>query len=271
MKSGVINTTTAGFFSNFRGTVSSFKKCEELGLTPVVKWGKQSPYYESKYGENVWDYYFDPLTNDSSDEIPVNQDFSWKNLSHTRKKMYELIRKYVIVKKEITDEVNSFYENNFKGKNVLGVHIRLTDKSTASTEKDTIVSSEKYIKHIDSYLKNNDNSVVFVCTDSTDYINDLKSLFGDRLLMKDDTLRTSGVKSIHHHTSGNGFLKGKEVLIDMLLLSKCDFLIKGISNVSLCTLFFNKGLEHFNIASYYNNDTREDFIESTLIKKNENT
>ncbi len=48
--------------------------------------------------------------------------------------------------------------------------------------------------------------------------------------------------------------------METLLLSKCDYLIKGISNVSLCSLFFNKKLHSFNVASYYNNDTREDFV-----------
>ena len=265
MKTGVIYTSKAGFFSNFRGTVSAFKKCEEMNLLPYVLWGRDSIYYDEKYGDNVWEYYFKQISELGDDKVTIEQDFSWRNLPHTRKKMNDLIKKYVIVNDEIQSEMDDFYNKNFKGKNILGVHIRLTDKSTFHTEKKTIISIDNYKKHIKNYLDLHANSYAYISTDSNDYIDGLIGEFGDKVIIKNDTIRTSGEMSVHHHTKGDGYKKGKDVVLDTLLLSKTNFLIKGISNVSLSSLFFNKNLNHFNIVSHYNNDTREDFIKSTLI------
>jgi len=257
---GVINSTGAGFFSNFRGSVSAIKRCEDNDLVPFMNW-RNNPYIENSQGGNSWDYYFEQPFNVINNNIKYNieQDFSWRNLPHTRETMSSLIEKYITLKPNIQKEIDDFYDRNMKSRHVLGVHIRLTDKATHPAEKKTIVSLENYKTEIRNYVNLFPDAYIYLATDSTDYINQLKEEFGDKIILP-DVLRSSGGASVHHHSQGNGYKKGKDVLMECILLSKCDFLIKGVSNVSLCALFFNKELEHFNITSQYNNDTREDFI-----------
>jgi hypothetical protein len=260
-----IKSTRAGFFSNFRGTVSAFKKCESLESIPYVLW-HNNIYYDKNYGDNVWDYYFEqPMGNTKIGDETIEQDFSWKSESWTRDEMNRLINKYVKLKPEIINEIDKIYNTDFIGKNVLGVHIRLTDKKTTPSENKTIISCEHYIKEINKYVSKNKNCFIFVATDSDEYIGTLKNEYGDKIILFNDILRGKGNKGVHIDGSPNGYKKGKDVLIETILLSRCNFLIKGISNVSLCSLFFNKGLDSFNVASYYNNDKREDFIKSTKL------
>lgn len=261
---GIIPGSGAGFFSNFRGSVSAIKECEEKGLSPYFYW-KGTPYDDASHGDNVWEYYFEqvnPLLFTAGKNLPrqmAQQDFSWRNLPETRAIMSRYIDKYVQVKMDIQKEVDDYYNENMKDRNVLGVHIRLTDKATHPAEKKTIVSLDNYKTEIQNYIDIFPEAYIYIATDSTDYLTELQREFGDKILLP-DVIRSSGGNSIHHHSKGNGYQKGKDVLIECLLLSKCNFLIKGVSNVSLCALFFNKDLEHFNITSNYNGDIREDFI-----------
>ena len=109
------------------------------------------------------------------------------------------------------------------------------------------------------YLQNNENSRIFLATDDQE----VRDRFVDEyqeLLFMTDSIRSTGDVSVHHGTSGGGYQKGEDVLIDCLLLSECDHIIKGISNVALCAMFFNIELTATNLNSVYNGDTREDFV-----------
>ena len=44
-------------------------------------------------------------------------------------------------------------------------------------------------------------------------------------------------------------------------MSRCNHLIKGISNVALAAMFFNMDLTCETLNSIWNNDTREDFVQ----------
>ena len=267
MKAGVIQSNGNGLFSNFRGTVAAFYECDKLGLTPLVEW-TNSIYKDVRYGNNVWDYYFEPICVDSLNKINMEQNREWKRESFTRERMSSMIKKYVIVKPHIKKKIDSFWEDNFSNNNVLGVHLRLTDKLNCTAHGEPIsglpVQLDYYIKHIHKYLNKENNSKIFLATDSLDGLDRLKHEFGDSLVYREDVIRSSGYKSVHHDLVGDNYKKGEDVLIDCLLLSKSNFLFKGISCVALAALFFNDNLDHFNLNEYYNNDKRESFIKTNL-------
>lgn len=266
---GLIKSSNAGFFSNFRGTIYTFHKCNELGITPYVQWNT-GLYLDSSKGPNWWEYYFEQI-GDINDENKkhLSHDMSWNRQSITRERSNKLIKQYVKIKPHITEKINDFWSKNFKDTdNILGIHLRLTDKfnctSHGEPESGKPVSINEYIKHINLYVEKNDNVKIFLATDSIDHIKKMEDIYGDRLVYREGVIRSSGTKSVHHEMTGDKHIKGEDVLIDCLLLSKCDFLFKGISNVAVCALFFNEKLEHFNLNDYYNNDKRESFIEQNL-------
>lgn len=253
--------TMAGFFSVFRGTVGTFKLIDEKGMVPFVEWNN-TLYNESKFGKNAWEYYFEQPSNLSeSDEIcEIKNHHILPRQYDSRIFMNQMIKKYVKPKSFILEEVSKF--EKLLENNALGVHIRMTDKyncmNHGEPESGRPVNLDLYIKHIDNYLKNNDCNI-FLATDDSRCLRTIKKEFGEIVIHR-DAIRSYGAKSIHHHTEGNGFKKGLDVLLDCLILSKCSHMIKGISNVSLCAAFFNLNLTSINLNSIYNNDTREDFI-----------
>lgn len=266
---GVIKSSNAGFFSNFRGTLYTFHKCNELGLTPYVEW-KSGLYYDSNIGPNWWEYYFEQIGNiNDKDKRHLSHDMSWNRQKITRERSNKLIKQYVKIKPHITEKINNFWSGNFeKTDNVLGIHLRLTDKFNCTSHGEPVtgkpISIDEYIKHAKIYIEKNENVKIFLATDSVDGIRKLQEVFGDRLVYRKDVIRSSGTVSIHHGMKGYNYKKGEDVLVDCLLLSKCNFIFKGISNVAVCALFFNENLQHFNLNDYYNNDKRESFIKQNL-------
>lgn len=265
---GIIKSTDAGFFSNFRGTVYTFYKCEQLGIEPYVLWDN-GLYNDPKKGNNSWEYYFEQIGNpNDSNKLILPHDMSWNRKYFCRERANNLIKKYVKIKPHIQEKIDSFWVSKVDVDNILGVHLRLTDKfechKHGEPDSGKPVDLEKYIKHIGIYLKKNKNSKVFLATDSKESIEKIKSEFGERIFFRDDVIRSINKKSVHHDMKGNKYKKGEDVLIDCILLSKCNFLFKGISNVAVCSLFWNTDLNHFNLNEYYNNDTRESFIKQNL-------
>lgn len=272
MKIGKINSNLAGFFSNFRGTLYTLYKCEEMGFIPLIEW-KNSLYLDSSIGDNVWDYYFESikpsnLECDNLNIINLPFDYSWDKKSITRERSNSVIKKYIKLNSELENKINKFWNDNFfETKNVLGVHLRMTDKFNCEKFGEPTtgkpVSIDKYILHCKKYLEIHPEAKIYLATDSLDGISLFKKEFGNKLIFKKEVIRSTGEKSVHHNIKGDNYKKGEDVLVDCILLSKCDFLFKGISNVAVCSLFFNKDLEHFNLNEYYNKDMRESFIKST--------
>ena len=265
---GVIKSTDAGFFSNFRGTVYTFHQCEQLSIEPYVLWDS-GLYIDINKGNNYWEYYFEQIgnPNDINKRI-LTHDMSWNRKDFCRERTNNLINKYVKIKPHIQEKINSFWTTHVNKNNVLGVHLRLTDKHECHKYGEPYTGKpihiDKYIKHINVYLEKNKNVKIFLATDSLDYIEELKKLYGNKIFFRNDVIRSIGLKSVHHDMKGDGYKKGEDVLIDTILLSKCNFLFKGISNVATCALFWNSSLNQFNLNEYYNNDMRESFIKQNL-------
>lgn len=256
----LIPGSRSGFFSMFRGTVGAFLIAEQKLLEPVVSW--RDTLYNDNASDNAWGYYFEQVS-----DFDIKADQAYKcghNIMprefNTRLEMNRLISKYVKVKQGIKNKVSKIVST--LGEKPLGVHIRTTDKHNCVNhgEPDTgyPVSIELYQKHIDMNLKRND-SKVFLATDDYVVLERMRKRYSDRIIAI-DCIRSTDDKSIHHDLKGNNREKGEQVLIDCLVLSRCKHIIKGISNVALCAMFWNLDLTCDNLNSIYNGDTREDFV-----------
>lgn len=270
MKVGIIPSNGGGFFANMRGTIAAMYECDKKGIIPYVKWN--TPLYTNKkYGDNIWEYYFEQICDlDGKDVINVPQNREWKRKAYARERMNNMIKKYVKIKQPIINKIDDFWYSNInQGDKVLGVHLRMTDKFNCTSHGEPTtgkpIEIEIYINHIKKYIeKEGENVKIFLATDSRDGIERMVSVFNDKLFYRKDVIRSTGPKSVHHDMGGDNYKKGEDVLIDSILLSKCDFLFKGISNVALGALFFNETLEQFNLNQYHNKDNRESFIPQNL-------
>ena len=259
MMKGIIGGTTAAFFSIFRGTVGTFALAEQVNLEPVVIWN--DTLYNTNPKENAWNYYFEPVgqINPEDKACSMHHHIMPREYS-TRVAMNQMINKYVKVKPSILARVDEIIGQ--LGENPLGVHIRMTDKyncvRNGEPQSHYPLTVDHYKKHIDLNLEKND-SKIFLATDDLEALNQIEQAYGDKVIRADCTRSTDKI-SIHHHMGGDKRQQGEEVLIDCLALSRCRHILKGVSNVALCAMFWNLDLTCENLNSIYIGDTTEDFV-----------
>src|SRR5207247_8993916 len=96
---------------------------------------------------------------------------------------------------------------------------------------------------IDRYLHTYNDSRISLATDSAHAQDFYKKRYGSRLVT------TPHVRSYGEALHGSNATpqQGEEAVLDALLLSSCDHLIHGISNLSLGSLVFNGQLSHEDV------------------------
>ena len=285
-----INHSDAGFFAYVNFALNQLVYAERHNLWPVVYFGPKSgdglnAYYDADVGENMWDYYFEPVSTltyadiekmiaDPNDPL-TSDDLTWlstgelwriheaepesiypyphgiyadkfKNdsewYSKQRSKAHRLINKYVRVKPHILAKVDAFEREYFPRKKVLGIHMRGTDKGSAklSPELMRIIKPREYFPYIDEYIRKHSNCKIFVATEQQQFLRQMTSRYGERILSY-EAIRTTGLRN-PFHLHGSGYRKGEEVLIDCLLLSRSDYLLKCTSAVGEFAMYFNPNL-----------------------------
>ncbi|MFT7530130.1 MAG: hypothetical protein ACI9FD_001134 [Gammaproteobacteria bacterium] len=147
------------------------------------------------------------------------------------------------VKSHIQEKVDIFTKLHFIGNKVLGIHMRGTDKGAANAPPALmkVIKPRACFSHIDDYTKQNGRCKIFVATDQQQFLDQLKTRYGDRIVSY-DAIRASDDRNPFDVDRNDGYQKGEEVLIDCLLLSRCDYLLKCTSAVGEFAMYFNPSL-----------------------------
>lgn len=202
-------------------------------------------YYDASKGTNWWTYYFEPLVVGNSPDLqkePLPEGLhnglaiaTYFDIPLSRSA--ELVQKYIQVKPKINEKINEFVFENFKNKYIIGVHYRGTDKFCEAPK----VSFEVIVHEIQEAIKSCKKSkyAIFVATDEQAFLDKLQNQFPGQILCI-DALRSTTGKPIHLHHEN--YKKGLDAVMDCLLLSRCHFLIRTSSSLSLCSTFFNPHL-----------------------------
>ena len=194
-------------------------------------------------------------------DIQQNAEFA----KHQREKAHELMEKYIRVKPEIQQIVDAFMARHMTGQPVLGIHLRGTDKGFQDENKELlkILGPEQYREHIDAYLEEHPTAKIFVATDQVQFLDEMKETYGDRVLFREalrstDDSAVFGGRNIDNSLAmdnGNDYFsnyhKGEEVLVDCLLLSRCDYLLRCSSHVSGTATWFNPKLPGVDMNVLY--------------------
>jgi len=102
----------------------------------------------------------------------------------------------------------------------------------------------EYIPYVHAFLEAHPNGSVFVATDSPSFLSEVQERWPQsRVRYQREVLRmeTNIAFSAGKHSN---YRKGEEVLLDMLLLSRCDFLLHAASGVAEFAIYFNPKLHH---------------------------
>lgn len=235
----------AGFFSAFSGVLNNLYWCEKNNKIPVVYWGKSSMYYVPKgfHGAtNVWEYYFEPVSNlkykgESVHNSPWNLAGEYLNFLkptlEERKIGRRLIDKYIKLKKRVADKVDVFYQKYMRNKKTIGIHLRGTDKPTETH----LISPDVLI---DAAIKYKGYQFL-IATDEVKLLKIAQKKLKGKIIYYDCYRSYSG-KPLHH-LSPDKAQSGEDVLVEALLLSKCEKIIHTSSNVSIAVLYFNPDIE----------------------------
>ncbi len=256
-----------GMFSNLNYVLHHLYISDKLGFIPVIDMENYKTYYNESLSvngtKNSWNYYFEPVSKYSLKEVYSSQRViitdgktrgnflfdGYDKLSFDHKKIFY---KFVKIKKSLINEKNNFIKKNFKNKKILGIHFRGTDQKTA--QRHPLPATKKQIINlIDSLDKKHNYDKIFLATEEKDYYDLLKKRYPNLIHYSKHYTKKRNI--FFEDRKGIRFQLGKEVIIDMMLLSNVDHLIGVRSNVVLAAKYFSKKkIKYFEIKNGFNSN-----------------
>lgn len=255
----------AGFFSAFFGVLNNLLYAEQNNKIPVVFWNKESLYYQ-KLGYNgnfnVWEYYFEPVSElnyEDKDIIYYNYfspnndykycyydiEYDYNACKINRLLLNKIIKKYIKIKPSIQNKIDLFFEQNMQNKLNIGIHLRGTDKETEYPKND-FEEIFKEANELSEKIKANykQECQFFIATDEERLIEIARKSLNRNIIFY-NSIRSKNGQAIHMNDENeNKAILGEQVLIDVLLLSKCNyFLHNASSNVGMAVLCFNPNIK----------------------------
>ena len=188
-----------------------------------------------------------------------------------RVKGSEIVAKYIHIKQDLIDESNMIWNNLFYGNdpsqyNILGIQMRGSDKIQPWGIR-RIVSPNEYVPYIGRFIKYFGNKTkIFFATDDKRYLQWIedhwnsfffnqedreKYKYNDIILKQENITRSDNHTAIFEMKYVSKYVIGKEVLMDILLLSKCDWFIHCASAVSEAVFFNNIKLHNHSVHLEY--------------------
>lgn len=256
-----------GFFSFFRETLDCLYYAEKCGFIPVVEFTQDMKYAEPNGVNginNPFEYYFEQPgkyeLNDLSrtsrvfqHERPhrnyaeeIGENSSYRISEEYINEIAQIAKKYIHLSTLVSDRIHNDLQSIFyEEEKILGVHYRGTDFKQGYKHHPQIVSLEDYITQIAALLKQSGYDGIFLATDDSEAQRRFEEVFQGKIRMHEayrgDSQRSvmfSEVDRPHHH-----FELGYEVLRDVWTLAKCDGLVSGMSQVSICARIMNRSFD----------------------------
>lgn len=245
-----------GLFSIYRIALCYIKELVSLGYLPVVDMQTIGNAYlnPDKLGlENSWEYYFEQPSGISVTEahvsahvidtsnIPLvtNLACNFDDVLKSKKirQFYSrLSSEYIRMKPTIKTIIEQRYQNIFskvpKGEKVCGILFRGSDYSKLKPYMHQIQPSiDMVIDKVTKLSKEWGFSYLFVATEDENALTELKKNFQNRILYLErlrfqDTGKEL-LADIDFQRENDRYIKGLDYLTEMILLSKCNFIIAG--------------------------------------------
>lgn len=241
----------AGFFSNFIHYATYYKYAKSNNFIPIV----DAKNFKTLYNEenlingtaNAWEYYFQQVSPYSLEEVYeskhvlfCNGDFPFR-LHYAYNDISEYFNEIFRPNQDILESVKR-YEQEFQNKRVLGVHFRGKEMNICPNHP--FGPTEKQIfKYIDEILEKYDIDKIFISTEEKIYFDNIIKRYGDKVFYT-NALRVPKINLYNLNPRKNHrYLLGREILIDLILLLKCNGLLIGASNVTETAKILNTNYE----------------------------
>lgn len=269
-----------GLFAIYRTVLVYIKELIQLGYFPIVDMQNIPNSYldPEKIGQiNSWEYFFEQPSGYSlsdcsysaqvidTSKIPLvdDPDFTYDdvlNKLEIRKFYYQLSNKYIRLKKTVKEIIKQKYEQIFKivpnGEKVCGVLFRGTDYNKLKPYMHYIQPSlQMLIKTIEKLKIEWGFSYIYIATEEQQAINELKNYFGDYVLFLNRIrfLETGNkqLADINFYRKNDRYIKGLDYLTEIILLSKCNFLIAGKASGTYGAVILSEEHEGYEKEYYF--------------------
>ena len=243
---------SAGFFSNITFVLNHLKLCEDMNFIPIIDMSNYPTIYNEKKKyktvDNSWNYYFESMNKYSLSEVYKSKNVLLSNPNFEKYMSLsmadDLIKSQmnkIKIKKKIISKADKFFKKYLYSKNhkILGVHLRGSNLKTCRGCP-LPPTPEIMIKHIETLLKKNDYNKIFLVTEENKYLRKVIKHFGNKCVFY-NSYRMDEIDSFKIYPRNNHrYLLGEEILIETILLSKCDGLTFVKSNVVSAAINLSK-------------------------------
>jgi hypothetical protein len=262
-KTLVVTARSAGFFSSFNCVMTHLDyHLGRDGFTAVeVDWRGDENLPHFSYGNlqdgNIWQHFFEPLAFPSFPPTRVEMReypeaacrITYLDVYATlklnpfwRRRYHELFQKYIGIKPFLELRAAEIYQASMAGRYCIGVHYRHPQHQHELLRPMPPLGF--FIARVKRHLPKTGAAAVFLASDFAPAVTAFQSAFGAQLVVVPQVTRAESAmdEQIHHGLQKNLRL-GEEVLVDCLLLSRCDVLIHVNSNVATAAAYINPRLK----------------------------
>lgn len=171
-----------------------------------------------------------------------------------------IIERYIRPRTYLRAKVDRFHDENLKGRPLIGVQMRGTDaisKHELRSSRVGFLRRERYFAEIDAMLLQQPDAQIFVATDAEESLAMIRDRYGEKVFAYESVRHRSGEASGRGPTGGlmPAFVaqdpavaarNGEEVVIEFLLLCRCDSLIHNGAGLARTVLLAEPELPHRN-------------------------
>jgi hypothetical protein len=215
-------------------------------------------------GDDVWARLFQtlgPLPPATAHQAASRLDFAFwgtgkdhltgRRLQKHRDVYHSTVSRWLeITNKRVLEEVHQIFAQFLDGSYCIGIHRRVGNVRVADLQSDGKAPSlDLLIKAVEAILsiltsKDIRDHAIFLATDDMEAVAVLKQAFGSSLIVRDNVQRTtSDAQEVHFRDWGRlSITDAEDVLVDAMLLSKCDVLVHASSSVSTVASIMNPAL-----------------------------
>ena len=258
----VIRNWNGGFFSNFNGVLNNLRwRLGRRGVhAAIVDWHADPALTDFAYGRpedgNLWLHFFEPLPFERFPaahcearsfarlDITFPHTYAAYKLNRRwRQDYHALYRRYIRIRPTFLDRVEKIYQADMAGHYCLGVHYRHPVHNPECLH--SIPSPETFIARLRGLLPVDRPYAVFLATDAESAVAAFQQAFGSRLVVQ-PCVRRAGLQTENHPQDPDtraSLILGEQVLLDCLLLARCDALFHVSSNIATAAGYINPSLK----------------------------
>jgi len=148
---------------------------------------------------------------------------------------------------DVYDRLEQFWQANFAGETVLGVHYRGTDKN-ADPWQTNPVSQYQFLCVVEDFLKlHHDVTAIFVASDDGHFVEAISRF--SHVRFHEEARSEDGLPSWNRHQVADNQAVAKDAILDCLTLSRCRYALKCMSQLSAFSKVMNPALELYRVSA----------------------